>query len=457
MMNRKTCLFTCLILFAYCIMLMAQQNVKLTLEECVDIALKNNSQLRVAQHQVELAATSVTSARASWLPSVNTSFSSGKFIQGAREVKTDVPVGIDPVTQRMIYEERKIYQDQTERMSHSASISLDQNIYDFGRTMNGIRQAKANKKVYEHQLINTKNMVMVNVAEAYYELLKAYKLYDVYKEAVKLAEENLDYSESMLEVGLAARAEIYQALVNVGTNRTNLINQENMIQFAKANLNNAMGQNPDTPVDIVEDESQPLFPDYDFDQAVSIASEQNEELKALEQQVKAYEYSIRAARAQYAPSIGGHVSYSRDNDDISRVYSSKLDEDFSVTIGAGINLNIFNGLADKAEVQRQKLNHQIALESLYEQKRLLIAQVKEYFLALQAYKDIIEINKENLDAYKENLRLQQEKRRVGSGTELEVTQAQVEVTQAQEELVRAEYNAKIRRAYLEAALGIIGQ
>ena len=57
-------------------------------------------------------------------------------------------------------------------------------------------------------------------------------------------------------------------------------------------------------------------------------------------------------------------------------------------------------------------------------KRLLTADVKQYFLELQAYQDIIEINRENIEAAKENLRLQQEKRRVGSGTELEVTQAQ---------------------------------
>ncbi len=62
-----------------------------------------------------------------------------------------------------------------------------------------------------------------------------------------------------------------------------------------------------------------------------------------------------------------------------------------------------------------------------------------------------------MQAYRENLRLQQEKRRVGAGTELEVRQAQVDVIQAQETLVSAKYEAKINRAYLEAALGVIAE
>jgi len=132
-----------------------------------------------------------------------------------------------------------------------------------------------------------------------------------------------------------------------------------------------------------------------------------------------------------------------------------LDKDFSATIGVGLDLNIFNGFADKAAVQRNTISYNIAIENYAETKRLLLSGVKQYYLQLEAYKDIIEINKQNIDAYQENLRLQQEKRRVGSGTELEVSQAQYELTQARSNLIQAEFNAKIAKAQLEAVLGII--
>lgn len=320
-----------------------------------------------------------------------------------------------------------------------------------------IRQAKAYKQYQEHSLFNTRNLVIANVSDKYFELLKAIKLQHVYEEAAKHAEENLAYNQTMLDVGLKSQAEIFQAKVNLGNRRTELINQVNRIELAKAALNSAMGQNPAAAIEIAEDMPKPIFPDYNFDEAVDIALEHNDRLKAVQSEVQATEFAIRSAKARYAPTIGARVSYSRNNDDISRVYSTKLDEDFSATIGAGINLNIFNGLADKAEVERQKLNNEMALERLNEERRILIANIREYFLMLEAFVDLMQINQENLEAYQENLRLQTEKRRVGSGTELEVMTAQVDVIQAQATLVRAEYDAKIYRAYLEAALGIIAQ
>ncbi len=452
----KNLSITALLLMLSTTLLSAQDGEKLSLQQCIDIALSNNYDLRVAQINVELADKDITSSRSAWLPSVNSSFNFGKYIQGRRTVKEDYPIGIDE-NGNYLLKEQNVKIAQTERNSYSASVSLDQHLYDFGQTGGRIRQSKAWRQYYEHSLFNTKNLVIANVEDKYFQLLKAVKLKNVYAEAVTHAQENLDYNQTMLDVGLKSQAEIYQAKVNLGNRKTSLINQINAIELAKAALNSAMGRNPAMLIEVEEDTPQPIFPTYNFEEAVQIALEKNDRLKAIEYEVKAAEYAIRVAKSRFAPSIGARVSYDRNNDNISRVYSAALDENFTATIGAGINLNIFNGLADKAAVERQKLNNELALEKLKEEKRLLITQIREYFLMLKAYKDIIGINEENLLAYQENLRLQQEKRRVGAGTELEVRQAQVDVIQAQETLVSAKYEAKINRAYLDAALGIIAK
>ncbi len=440
-----------------CLMLasvvVAQDNL-LSLQECIDIALQNNYELRAAQIGVEAAEQDIVTARSNWLPNVNSSFQFGKYIQGQRWIKQDVP-GFDPTTGAVVLQEQNVRIEQTERNSYSASVSLSQHIYDFGRTGNYIRQAKAYKQYQEYNLFNTRNLVIANVSDKYFQLLKAYKLKDVYEEAVKHAEENLDYNQTMMDVGLKSQAEIFQAKVNLGNQKTQLINQLNAMELARADLSNALGQSPATRLDIQQDGNIPAFPDYNFEKAIDIALENNEQLKAIEMNVRATEFAIQSSKARYAPRIGAYVNYYRDNDDIGRVYSTNLNEDFTARLGASIDLNIFNGLADKADIQKRKLDNELALEQLNEQKRVLITGIQEYFLMLKAFEDVIRISQENLEAYTENLRLQTEKRRVGSGTELEVMAAQVDVIQAQETLVSAEYNAKIYRAYLDAALGII--
>jgi outer membrane protein len=426
----------------------------LTLQECIAIALENNSTLRVAEQQLQLAGTNVTTATAAWLPQINSSFSTGRYVQGARVDKTDVPVGVDPETGRVLYKQQEIYQEQIERSSHSARVSLNQNIFDFGQTINSIKSAKASRQASEQNLVNTRLAVIMNVKNAFYELLKAVRLEQVYQEAAKLAEDEVVRAQTMMDIGISSQAEVYQAKVSHGSARTTWITQKNAVEAAKANLNNALGRNPSIPVSVSEDGSQPIFSTITFEEAVKAAIDNNPSLKASQFQSKASLLNLKMTQARYMPNIGASISYSRSNEAASRVYSTKLDQDFSATMGVGLDLNIFNGLSDKAAVQRASINHRIDEENLADQKRQLSAQVKQYFILLQAYKDFIEINQQNLEAARESLRLQQEKRRVGSGTELEVTQAQVELTRAQANLVTAEYEAKIARARLETAMGV---
>ncbi|MDZ7723723.1 MAG: TolC family protein [candidate division KSB1 bacterium] len=54
-----------------CSVLSAQET--LDLDQCINIALQNNSQLRIAETQVDISGTQVVSARSNWLPTVGLS------------------------------------------------------------------------------------------------------------------------------------------------------------------------------------------------------------------------------------------------------------------------------------------------------------------------------------------------------------------------------------------------
>ena len=132
-----------------------------------------------------------------------------------------------------------------------------------------------------------------------------------------------------------------------------------------------------------------------------------------------------------------------------------MNQNYSISVGAQIDLNIFKGFADKTEVQRQSLNYSKAQEDYNERKRVLKAQVTQAFLSLKAYKEISEINDTNLVAAEEDLRLAQESYKIGAGTLLELIDAQLAVTQARSTLVRAKYNTQIALAYLESLMSVV--
>ncbi len=152
------------------------------------------------------------------------------------------------------------------------------------------------------------------------------------------------------------------------------------------------------------------------------------------------------------PTIGGSVSYQRDNELFSRVYNSNLNQDYSVRIGAQLDFNIFKGFADKAELQRQTLNHAKAEEDYIDQKRQLKSNATQAYLNVKANREIADITATNLESAQEDLRLATERYRIGSGTLIEVIDAQLAMTQARSNLVTAKYNAQIALAYLNSLM-----
>ncbi|MBN2010825.1 TolC family protein [candidate division KSB1 bacterium] len=440
------------ILFAGISGLHAQDVKKLSMDDCVKIALENNSVLKNKKRDVDLAGTDVVSARSALLPSINASLASGKYIQGERKFAGDVPVGIDTLTGEAIYEQKTITQSRIERNSHYANISLTQQLWDWGRDWRALKQANLGRESARLSLLSTKNQVVYNVKEAYFELLKAKKLGEVYQEAVTVSEEQLKRTEVMYQIGSIALADVYKAKVQVGRDQVNLITQQNIIVKAEADLNYALGLEPNSPIDIEEMDVEVSQLSMQRTDAVQTAVERNPDLKNIGLNIDNYYHEKRKAQLAFLPTISGRVSYQRDNEDINRVYNKHLNQDYSVNIGAQLDLNIFKGFADKAELQRQSLNYAKAEEDYIDHERQLKSNVTQAYLNVKAYREIADINSTNLESAQEDFRLAQERYKIGSGTLIEVIDAQLSVTQAKSNLVTARYNTQIALAYLNSLL-----
>ncbi|MFQ6113452.1 MAG: TolC family protein [bacterium] len=432
----------------------AQNGKALSLEECINIAMKQNSELKTAVYQVDQAGAGVKGSYSGVLPRISTSFQSGRFIQGDRTLLTDVPVGFDSTTNTAIFQQVEITQPGASRNSHYARVTYSQTLYDFGRSWNAIKQANASYDAWSDNLTSVRHSVYSIVKQRYFELLKAEKLEQEYIEAVERSKEQLKRTQSMYEIGSVAQIDVYKAEVALATDEINLINQRNIVEIARGNLNVALGRDPETPIEIIESETSMKPVQYSLEEAISIALQNNPDLKRFEDDMKSSEYGMKMAKAAYWPSIGFSVSYSRNNTAFNKVYGD-IGRNWSVTFGAQLDFNIFNGLADRAEVDRQNANYSIAKENWLNRKRNIRLEVKQAYLNLKAWQEISKINERNLRAAEEDFRLAQERYRVGAGTVLEVTDAQVALTRARVTLVSAKYDAMIARAQLEAAMGIV--
>jgi len=451
----------------------AQNGKVLTLEQCIEMGLKNNSQFKIAAYQVDRAGANVKGSYSSVLPRITSSFSSGRNTIGettnlvnsqvfdeATVIDTDgnpitisVPA-VDPTTGQFIIDRAERTSPTNSFWGHRFRLSYNQTLFDFGRSWNTIKQAKASFNSSSQDLTSARFTVYSTVKERYFGFLKATKLEEEFRLAVGRGKDQLSRTQSMFEIGSVAQIDVYRQEVILGTDEINFIRQQNFVKIARANLNVVMGQDPETPIEIMDMSPDSRKLEINLEEAYEIAEKNNPGLKRFEYDMDAAEYGRKAAKGRYLPSIGVAITYSRDNEKLNRVYGD-FNENFFVNIGAQVDFNIFNGLSDAAEVSRQSANYSIANENWVDQKRTLQLQVKQAHLNLRAFNEISDINERNLRAAEEEYRLAHERYRVGAGTQLEVTEAQVSLTRARVTLVSAKYDALIAQAQLEAAMGTI--
>ncbi len=435
----KFSLWFLFLLFLLPSLLLGQTDNKvLSLEECIDIALNNNSQLKIAKGQLEIAKKEHSASYSNIMPSVDVSGSGSRFKQAPSSYAGGTFIGDAAIP-------------ESDGENYNASLDVNQTIYDGGFWWNNIsktdKDKKAQKFAYQSEIQNA----IVTVQTSYFNLLKAFKLFEVYRQAVERSEQQLNRTEAMYDLGSVAKVDVFQNRVNLGNDRINFLNQKNVVKQAKLDLNVAMGRDPLEKLEI-ETEIEIKQELEDLETLMDQALKNNPQHM---QQIQTYQSSklqTKLARSSYFPRFTAFFSYSRRVPKFNLIYE-ELENEFTWFAGVSIRWNLFNGFADKYSVEQAKIRESNSQEQLIEFRRNLKASVKSLYDNLKALQEIVEINKTNLESAREEYRLAQERYRVGSGTALELRDAQVRLTNAEQILVAAEFDSYMAHAELKQAAG----
>jgi outer membrane protein TolC len=352
-----------------------------------------------------------------------------------------------------IYERRTITQPGYVTNFNRFGLDVSQNLFDGGEWWQAIGYAKSQKRASAYNLISTINATVYSTQEAFFNVLKQYKLLEVNQIAVERSQDQLNKTEKMFELGAVAKVDVYRSRVNLGNDKIQLLLQQNALLTAKQNLNLVMGRDPQTPLDIKPDFELPASLPAS-DELYREALNKNPDLMVVEEDVNSADFMVSRSYAVLWPTLSAFFSYSRSHEGFEKVYGS-WDKNWSMNWGLSLRWNLFNGFNDKVRIQKSKLSHRNYMVSLEETKRNLKSQIINHIDNFKSYLQIIDINEANLEAAQEEFRLAEERYRIGSGTALEVREAQVNLNRAEQTLVAAKYNARMTQASLEQALGII--
>ena len=286
---------------------------ELSLQECIQIALKGNSTIIINKNINEGYDEDVTGSYSGILPTINLQANSGAVDAGQREIEQDVPVEINADSTTYRYARAVVVQPGYNAKFNSFGVSVNQNVFDGGEWWNAISYAKSQKVVSDKTLQSTINNTILDVQQKFFDLLKAEKLLEVNDLAVQRSQDQLDKTQKMFELGAVAKVDVYRSRVNFGNDKINMLLQKNAVSLAKNNLNLAMGQQPETEI-AINVEGLDIFPEFsDTEGYIAQGLEKNPELRKNEAEVRSQSIQTSRTYGVLWPAIGLFFNYNRSN------------------------------------------------------------------------------------------------------------------------------------------------
>ena len=417
----------------------------LTLSNCLNLALAQNSTILKSQSDVEAAYGISLQTRALVIPKIRVG-SDYQFYDRGTIDQIPIPPQFGGVWQLQ-------YPDQR----WSANVQLVQSVYEGGRMTSAVRTARLTKEqaLWSHQAVVADTVLEVRVA--FDDVLLAQQQIVVQEASVKLLQSELDDTKRRFEAGTVPRFNVLRAEVEVANARPRLIRAQNGYRIAKQNLVNLLGFHlpeeigGNVPVELAGDlEAEAMPVTVELADAIVEARRHRPELSVLRKAVSLRQEGIITARAGYKPSVQFAGGYEGRSSTFSRDLSDELAGWF---VGGQLSWYVFDGLLTKGKVDEAKARRQQADVALDEAGRRIELEVRTAYSHFVEARELLESQKKVQEQAEEALRLARVRSEAGSGTQLDVLNAQTSLTESRTTQIQALRDYAVARARLERAMG----
>jgi outer membrane protein len=402
----------------------------LTLEQALSTAREHQPQLQQAHAATESARARADQARSSLLPQLDASGTYSRSTANYVARPGSLPSSIS--------QQGGGGSSWTTAGFYNLGVSLNQLVWDFGASSSRFRSATAGAASQEENERAELLATLTTVRTIFFQARAAKGLVAVAAQNLENQDRHLKQVEAFVEVGTKPEIDLAQSRSDRANAQVQLINAQNAYETAKAELNQAMGVEGPSDYDVSEDHSG--------DELLTEALANRPELAAAERAVKAQELTLRAARAEYWPSLTAATGFTDAGGQLG---------DLSWNWSASLNLSVplFRGGLTQAQVREAKWSLtglKAQAEGVRQQVRLDVEQAR---LAVRAAKATLDAAGDALVNAQELLRLAEGRYETGVGSIIELGDAQVALTTAAQQKVQAEYALATARAQLMRAIG----
>ena len=394
---------------------------KLTLEDCIRIALANSPQAVSAQLTLQNAYVNLNLAKAEFLPTASVGASQG-YNNGKTAGSTRTDHGSSDVYAQ-------------------AQLSLS-GITDIARN---VKMQKLALEQAQLNLDSVKNDIIRTVKKNYYSLLSAVRAVAIRTQSRDLYQDQYERSSEYFRLGLRPKVDVTTAEVNLNNEELSLIRAKNLVKSASAQLANSLGVTTPQTLDVEDIVSFETF-DMPFDKAVQTAYANRPEVLSSRTVVRIGQIKLNQAKAGFFPTFSFSAGFSKNGDDFY------LDNEETKLLDS-VELPIFNAFKTYNGVKQAKISLENTLNSNRSLLNDVFLEVQNAYIKMQEAAESIPIAELNVEKAKENLDLARGRYNEGIGDIIELKDAEVAYTDSELSLLTARYDYASAVADVKQAMG----
>ncbi|OKS88516.1 TolC family protein [Mucilaginibacter polytrichastri] len=409
----------------------AQDAQLLTIKDAVEIALKNNYNIKLSQNNAAIAKNNVTPGAAGMLPKVTGQFTSSNSIQNTTQTRSDNTVNVI---------------NNANNTGTNYGANLNWTIFDGFNMFASYKGLKERNALGQVLLRDTVQATLANVLASYYDLVNQNELLNSLKGAMAISHLQLRYANDKFKVGRVSKLDVLNAEVNYNTDTASYITQRQQYKTSQIRLNQILIRDLQTDfkvADTIVVDQKLVLGDI-----LNQAQGQNPAILASQINQRLAEISFKQIQSTRYPQVNVNSGYTVSNNKTPAGFA-QVQKTNGISYGLTATINIFDGFNQWRRERNAKLQMNNAGIN-YDQTKLSInSQVSTLYVGYLTGLDLIKLGQSNVTIAKRNLDISLEKYKIGNITPLEIREAQRNYLDAQAKFFSAQYQSKIAEITLK--------
>ena len=419
----------------------------LTLKECINYSLKNNSNIKIANYNVDISQKKITEQLGNYLPQINVSGELDDNLKLTTQLMPAEMMGGTPGTYTAVKFGNKY--------SMSGGVQLTQKLYD-PTSLLMIKTAKINKNISKLTQQQTSELTAYNISLIYFQTLVIQMQMNVLKSTLLASEKSLKSIELKYNNGMAKKIDVDKIRVSYNNTKSQLEQAELSYSQSLNTIKNNMGMPVDSTMILADTSIDDSYNMFIADTSTKFQIDNVFDYQLKKTNISLMQLDKKTKVSAFLPSLSffGNYNFNAMRQEFN-FFDADKDWYPSSGIGLKLTISIFDGLQRNSRVTQSELNIKIAKENLLLTEQSIKVDISNYEIQYKNALDNINREKENLDLAENVFKNTQLEYKQGASSTLDLIQSESSYMVAQNTYFSKLLNLYIARIEFEKAKGTL--